>query len=97
MLFRRYNDVSFLLSSMRFSDLPEFIKTMYQEKLDDDLRENWLSNPFREKSFEEFKDDLLKEHADSLKTKTEVETEAVSGMNEALKLLNTLGGEGVGS
>ncbi|MDA9472641.1 hypothetical protein C240_2864 [Enterococcus sp. 5H] len=82
---------------MRFSDLPEFIKTMYQEKLDDDLRENWLSNPFREKSFEEFKDDLLKEHADSLKTKTEVETEAVSGMNEALKLLNTLGGEGVGS
>lgn len=81
---------------MRFEELPTFIKTMYEEQVEDELKVIWLSNPFKETSFAEYKEMVMKEHFESLKTKEDVEQEAEEGMNRALNLLNTLGGEGIG-
>lgn len=57
-MFRRYNDVSFLLSTMELSDLYDFIITMYDEISEDRLWYVWNHLPFRETGYQEFKDSL---------------------------------------
>ena len=78
---------------MKFRELPEFITTMYEEQADDDLRAIWLANPFKDSSYNDFKNKAIEEHEADNKPKELVEFEAKSGMDKALDLLNSLGGE----
>ncbi|OJG84415.1 hypothetical protein RV13_GL001922 [Enterococcus raffinosus] len=54
----------------------------------------WISNPFREESFEDFKSRALAEIAENSQSKAQKEATAVKGMTEALALL---GGDFVGN
>jgi len=54
----------------------------------------WVSNPFREESFEDFKTKALSEIRESSQSKAQKEATAVKGMTDALALL---GGDFVGN
>lgn len=81
---------------MRLNELPQFIFTMYQERSEDDLKANWLSNPFREGTFNDYKEKVIKSYDDGRKSKVQIEVESQTAMNEALSLLDSLGGAGDG-
>lgn len=75
-----------MLRSMKFSALPSFLESMYQEINEEELWKIYLSNPFREGSFEDWKQ---KAFGDG-RTKEEIETEA---KDAAVKALELLGGD----
>lgn len=91
-LFKRYNDVSFLLSSIKWKDLPEFINLVFDAEFDDRLWQIYLSNPLRTDSFEDFKTKIV----ESAKPKEQVETEAQKAAKNALAMLEGMGGDGFG-
>ena len=97
MLFRRYSDIPFLLHSIKFEKFSEFLSFMVQQQNDDELWEVWKSNPFKEGSFEDFKNGVVKEAQRRSKTKDEVELEAKDAANKALSSLNKYGSETLGS
>lgn len=65
---------------------------MFESERDDFLWEMWMSNPFREGSFNDFKEESLKGSTQK-ESKNQKEAEALSGMNKALEML---GGDIVG-
>lgn len=67
---------------------------MFESERHDVLWEMWVSNPFREESFEEFKTKALAEIAENSQSKAQKEVTAVKGMTDALALL---GGDFVGN
>lgn len=67
---------------------------MFESERHDVLWEMWISNPFREESFEDFKSGALAEIAENSQSKAQKEATAVKGMTEALALL---GGDFVGN
>lgn len=75
-----------MLRSMKFSALPTFLESMYQEINEEELWKIYLSSPFRESSFEEWKKKVLGDG----RTKEEIETEA---KDAAVKALELLGGD----
>lgn len=91
-LFKRYNDVSFLLSTIKWEDLPEFLSVLFDGEFDDQLWQIYLSNPFRTDSFGDFKQKII----ESAKPKEQVETEAQKAAKNALAMLEDMGGDGFG-
>lgn len=86
-----------MLHSLSFDELEPFIEVMYNQKFEDDLWEQYLSNPFREGSFSEFKEEALSQ----IKTKDNrpkevVEEEARIAEENALKILDGMGGGKLG-
>lgn len=82
---------------MRFEELHEFLVYMLKETNDDELWEVWMSNPFKEGSFEEFKKDVLQEAKEKQKPKAQVEYEANQAADKALKNLDQFGGDMLGN
>lgn len=66
---------------------------MFDSERHDILWEMWVSNPFREESFDEFKTKALSEIVENSQSKAQKEANAVKGMTDALALL---GGDFVG-
>lgn len=90
-LFKRYGDVSFLLSTIPFQKVCDFLSTMYREHQNDELWRVYLSNPFRETSFNDWKDEVV----GSGKSKEQIETEAKTAADKALAMLNNTSGGAV--
>lgn len=67
---------------------------MFESERHDVLWEMWVSNPFKEESFEEFKSRALEEILENSQSKAQKEATAVKGMTDALALL---GGDFVGN
>ena len=67
---------------------------MFDSERHDILWEMWVSNPFREESFDEFKTKALSEIVENSQSKAQKEATAVKGMTDALALL---GGDFVGN
>lgn len=67
---------------------------MFESERHDVLWEMWVSNPFKEESFEEFKSGALEEILENSQSKAQKEATAVKGMTDALALL---GGDFVGN
>lgn len=67
---------------------------MFESERHDLLWQMWVSNPFQEMDFEEFKNKAIKNVREKSKSKAEKEAEAVDGMTKALDLL---GGDFVGN
>ena len=88
-LFKRYSDVSFLLSTVKWRDVPEFLVTMFEEQTDDDLWRIYLSNPMREGTFNDFKQNII----ESSRPKAQVEHEAQAAAKNALDMLDRTGGD----
>lgn len=91
-LFKRYNDVSFLLSTIKWKDLPGFLHVLFDAEFDDQLWQIYLSNPLRTDSFGDFKQKII----ESTKPKEQVETEAQKAAKNALAMLDDMGGDGFG-
>lgn len=77
---------------MRFDELDTFIITMYKESEEDKLQSIWRSNPFQDKSYNEWKKELTSKHASKTKPKELVVAEANLGMEQALSMLDSMGG-----
>ena len=67
---------------------------MFESERHDVLWEMWISNPFKEESFEEFKSRALTEIAENSQSKAQREADAIKGMTDAMALL---GGDFVGN
>ena len=65
---------------------------MYQEDQEDSLWRIYLSSPFREESYNDWKDKLI----ESSKSKDQVEKEAIEAAEEALAILDLMSGGDVG-
>lgn len=91
MLFTRYSDVSFLFSTMNYVELVDFLVVFFERRQEDVLRELWLSNPFRETTFQEFKKKTLEQAKQDSLTKDQKEAQAVIGMTNALEQLGMEG------
>ena len=91
-LFKRYSEVSFLLSTMRWEVVPDFVTTLFDEELNDKLWTIYLSNPYRAGSFNDFKQKAM----DSNKSKEQVESEAQKAAKNALNMLDNIGGDSFG-
>ncbi len=91
-LFKRYSDVSFLLSTIKWRDVPDFLITMFEEQSNDELWRIYLSNPLREDTFNDFKQKIL----ESNKPKEQVEQEAQAAARYALDMLDSVGGDSFG-
>lgn len=91
-LFKRYSDVSFLLSTIKWRDVPDFLITMFEEQSNDELWRIYLSNPLREDTFNDFKQKIL----ESNKPKEQVEQEAQAAARYALDMLDSMGGDSFG-
>lgn len=65
---------------------------MYQEYHNDELWNVYLSNPFREQSFNDWKNEVV----GSGKSKEQIETEAKTAANTALSMLNATSGGVIG-
>lgn len=66
---------------------------MFKEIREETMWDLWISNPFRENSFTEFKDEINQKIEDNTLSKAEKEAKALDGMNQALALL---GGDFIG-
>lgn len=82
---------------MKFEELPEFIKYLFEETNNDQLWDIWKSNPFQEESYEDFKNRIMHKAVESTKTKSQVELEANIKKDNALSMLNKLGGDALGN
>ncbi len=91
-LFKRYSDVSFLLSTIKWRDVPDFLITMFEEQSNDELWRIYLSNPLRDDTFNDFKQKIL----ESNKPKEQVEQEAQAAARYALDMLDSVGGDSFG-
>ena len=91
-LFKRYSDVSFLLSTIKWRDVPDFLITMFEEQSNDELWRIYLSNPLREDTFNDFKQKIL----ESNRPKEQVEQEAQAAARYALDMLDSVGGDSFG-
>lgn len=91
-LFKRYSDVSFLLSTIKWRDVPDFLITMFEEQSNDELWRIYLSNPLREDTFNDFKQKIL----ESNRPKEQVEQEAQTAARHALDMLDSVGGDSFG-
>ncbi|ATC61775.1 hypothetical protein SAMN02746068_00493 [Lactococcus chungangensis CAU 28 = DSM 22330] len=91
-LFKRYSDVSFLLSTIKWRDVPDFLITMFEEQSNDELWRIYLSNPLREDTFNDFKQKIL----ESNRPKEQVEQEAQAAARHALDMLDSVGGDSFG-
>lgn len=97
-MFKRYSDVSYLLHSLTFKELPSFIVELVDSTNHDELWEIWMSNPLREGTFEEFKEEIMTKTIEKSKTKEQLEKEAQLAKNRALEKLTKIdGGEHFGS
>lgn len=67
---------------------------MFKEIREETIWELWISNPFRDKSYGDFKAEIDKKLADNTLSKSEKEAKALEGMNQALALL---GGDFIGN
>lgn len=81
-----------MLRSIKFRELPDFLLNMYKEIQEEELWRIYLSNPFREGSFEDWKIAAMGDG----RTKEDIETEATTAAANALKMLNGIGGDDVG-
>lgn len=81
-----------MLHSIKFRDLADFLNTMYWEIQEEELWRIYLSNPFRECSFEEWKAAAMGDG----RTKEDIETAAIDAASNALAMLNSSGGDGIG-
>lgn len=77
---------------MPWKAVPEFIMTLFEEELNERLWAIYLSNPYREGSFNDFKQKTM----DSNKSKEQVESEAQKAAKNALNMLDNMGGDGFG-
>lgn len=91
-LFKRYSDVSFLLSTIKWKDFPEFLMMLFDVEFNDQLWQIYLSNPLRTESFEDFKQKI----EESVKPKEQIETEAQKAAKNALTMLESMGGDDFG-
>lgn len=79
---------------MKFEELPGFMIFLFEEVSNEELLEAWRSNPFREESFEEFKENIRQETIQRSKSKEEIEQEANEAKDKALASLNKFDGGG---
>lgn len=91
MLFKRYNDVSFLLSTMGMSEFFEFITVMLEEMQEEKIWYMWNHLAFREEEYQDFKKRIL----DQLKTPAEKKAERDKEEQKGIEISNKiLGWEG---
>ena len=81
-----------MLSTMRWEAVPDFVTTLFDEELNDKLWTIYLSNPYREGSFNDFKQKAV----DSNKSKEQVESEAQKAAKNALNMLDNIRGDSFG-
>ena len=67
---------------------------MFKEMREETIWELWISNPFRENSFDDFKAEIDQKTEEHSLSKSEKEANALQGMNDALA---TLGGDFIGN
>ena len=67
---------------------------MFKEMREETIWELWISNPFRENSFDDFKAEINRKTEDRSLSKSEKEAKALEGMNSALAML---GGDFIGN
>ncbi|MCH4167679.1 MAG: hypothetical protein LKF42_00370 [Streptococcaceae bacterium] len=77
---------------MKWRDIEGFLSTMYEEQANDELWRIYLSNPFRDGSFNDFKQKII----DDNKPKEQIEAEANTAAKNALDMLNRTGGDSFG-
>lgn len=77
---------------MPFDELPDFIVYLFDQTTNDQIWEAWKSNPFREVSFEQYKESVLHEATEKAKPKEQIETEANRAKNNALNQLKNYSG-----
>lgn len=75
-----------MLRSLTFDDTIPFLLNLYNEVQEEKLWTIYLSNPYREQSFNEFKNSLV----GSGKSKEEIEKEAQHAAASALESLNIM-------
>lgn len=67
---------------------------MFKEMREETIWELWISNPFRENSFDDFKAEIDQKTEEHSLSKSEKEANALQGMNDALAML---GGDFIGN
>jgi hypothetical protein len=81
-----------LLSTIKWKDIPDFIDTLFEEEFNDNLWTIYLSSPLREGTFIEFKQKVIEDS----KPKELVESEAQKAAQNALAMLDGMGGGAFG-
>lgn len=78
---------------MAYEQMPDFLSMLVEEMKDEKIYEVWKSNPFSEKSYKEFKEEVLAELSNKGRSKEDIEFEAMEAKDKALQLLDRVGGE----
>lgn len=78
---------------MAYEQMPDFLSMLVEEMKDEKIYEAWKSNPFSEKPYKEFKEEVLAELTNKGRSKEEIESEAMEAKDKALQLLDRVGGE----
>lgn len=81
---------------MSFESFEGFVRTMYKEKLEDELFHSWSSNPFQEKDFEVWKAEKLANNLKPTETAEESQEKALDGYKKAMSILDSIGGGAIG-
>ena len=81
-----------MLSTLKWEAVPDFLTTLFEEEINDSLWRIYLSNPYREGSFNDFKQKTIEEN----KPKEQVESEAQKAAQNALNMLDQIGGDSFG-
>lgn len=81
-----------MLATLKWEAVPDFLMTLFDEELNDSLWRIYLSNPYREGSFNDFKQKAIEEN----KPKEQVESEAQKAAQNALNMLDQMGGDSFG-
>lgn len=55
----RHNDVQFIISKLSWEEIPEYIRFVFEEENNDYLLRIYLSNPFQQQTFKDFKEKAL--------------------------------------
>jgi len=92
LLFKRYNDVSFLLASMSVSDFLDFLVVMFEEMQEEKIWYMWNHLAFREEGYAEFRKKVLQAAQPAEVKKQNAELEALQGLEIANQILGW-GGE----
>lgn len=86
-MFKRYNDVSFLLSTLDMSEMPGFITTLFEELQEEKLWYVWNHLAFRDEDFEPFKNRVKENPQPGKSKKVKIEQEELEGINVANQIL----------
>lgn len=86
-LFKRYDDVSFLFSTMDLEDLWNFIREMYLEIREEKIEQLYFANPLQDKDYKTFREEIIKRSEEASKTPEQKRAEARKASEEVDKFL----------